>query len=117
MPYFVVWKFTVSAARVPEFVRAYGPDGDWAELFRRAEGYLATVLVRDRNDDSVFVTIDSWVSQQAYAAFHTDFAREYANLDRRCERLTEGEAFVAHGDSLPQPATATPPQSTGGENR
>ncbi len=117
MPFVAVWKFTVAAARVPEFVRAYGPEGDWAELFRRAEGYLATRLVQDLDDDGVFVTIDSWTSQQAYAAFREKFAEEYAALDRRCERLTEDEVCVAQGETLPRVPAAGPPQPTGREHR
>lgn len=113
MLFIAIWKFTVAADRVPEFVRAYGPDGIWAELFRRAEGYLSTELVQDRHDRGVFVTIDSWTSQAAYAAFREKFADDYAAIDRQCEALTLDEVCVAHGNTLPPAAAATPHHSRG----
>ena len=104
MPFVAIWKFTVAADRVPDFVHVYGPDGIWAELFRRAEGYISTRLVQDRDDKGVFVTIDSWTSQAAYTAFMEDFADAYAAIDRQCEALTEDEVCVAHGETFPQTA-------------
>ena len=34
--YIVVWEFQVKAECEAEFVTAYGPDGEWARLFRRS---------------------------------------------------------------------------------
>lgn len=107
MPFIAIWKFTVAADRVPEFVRAYGPDGIWAELFRRAEGYLSTRLVQDQHDRGVFVTVDSWTSQEAYTAFREAFAEEYAAIDRQCEALTVDEACVVQGETLPLAAAVS----------
>lgn len=113
MPFVAIWKFTVAADRVPDFVRAYGPDGIWAELFRRAEGYISTRLVQDRDDTGVFVTIDSWTSQAAWNAFREDFAEDYAAIDRQCEALTVDEVCVAAGESLPHNAAETLHHPTG----
>ena len=30
-----------------EFVRMYGPEGDWAQFFRQGRGYIGTELLRD----------------------------------------------------------------------
>ena len=113
MPFVAIWKFTVAAGRVPDFVRAYGPDGIWAELFRRAEGYLSTRLVRDRDDKGIFVTIDSWTSQAAYTAFRDDFAEDYATIDRKCETLTVDEVCVAQGETVTHNAAETLHHHTG----
>ncbi|KAB2889312.1 MAG: hypothetical protein F9K32_13230 [Desulfobulbaceae bacterium] len=113
MPFVAIWKFTVAAGRVPDFVRAYGPEGVWVELFRRAEGYLSTELVQSRDHNNVFVTIDSWTSQAAWNAFREDFAGEYAAIDRLCEALTVDEVCVVQGETLPHNAAATLHHHTG----
>lgn len=43
----VVWEFRVRPGQEAEFEARYGPDGDWARLFRLGEGYGGTVLLRD----------------------------------------------------------------------
>jgi quinol monooxygenase YgiN len=113
MPFVAIWKFTVATGRVPDFVRAYGPDGVWAELFRRAEGYLSTELVQDHDDTGVFVTIDNWISQAAYAAFREKFAADYAAIDRQCGALTVDEVCVAQGETLTHKAAETLHHHTG----
>ena len=90
--YTYVWEFRVDTDRVDEFVRAYGPEGDWVRLFRRAAGYVGTELLRDLEDPNRFVTIDSWESEEAWAAFLKTFARDFEELDARCEELTSREA-------------------------
>jgi heme-degrading monooxygenase HmoA len=108
MPFVAIWKFTVAADKVPDFVRAYAPGGVWEVLFRRAEGYLSTELVQDLDDDrGVFVTIDSWNSQMAYTAFREQFAEAYAAIDRQCAALTEDEVCVAAGETLAPNAAET----------
>jgi heme-degrading monooxygenase HmoA len=58
--YATLWEFTVAAARQAEFEAHYGPDGTWARLFSRADGYLGTELLRDRADPLRYLTIDRW---------------------------------------------------------
>jgi heme-degrading monooxygenase HmoA len=92
--YATLWEFTVDAARQAEFEARYGPDGDWALLFRQAPGYRGTELLRDRSDARRYVTIDRWESLEAFQAFHARFGAEYARLDRECEGLTAREAKI-----------------------
>lgn len=92
--YATLWEFTVQAAKQAKFEARYGPDGDWARLFRRAEGYRGTELLRDRANALRYVTIDRWESHAAYEAFHARFGEEYARLDRECEGLTVREARI-----------------------
>ena len=82
--YVCLWEFRVNAGFVSEFEKAYGPGGDWARLFRRADGYLGTELLRDRDDPYRYVTADYWQSRASYDAFQTGFGAEYAAVDARC---------------------------------
>ncbi len=41
----IVWEFQVKPERLGEFCAAYGPGGEWAMLFRLADGYEGTDLL------------------------------------------------------------------------
>lgn len=90
-PFIAIWEFTVSPANTAAFVAAYGPSGTWASLFRRAAGYRGSELYRDRNDPGRFVTLDFWLSPEAFHDFRDSFGDEYERLDRECEALTLSE--------------------------
>ena len=87
----LLWRFRVRNGAEAEFEVAYGPDGDWARLFARGEGYLGTELLRDATDPRRYLTIDRWTDAGAFARFREAFADEYAQLDARCDVLTEEE--------------------------
>jgi quinol monooxygenase YgiN len=96
--YTYLWEFIVEPEHVDEFRRHYGPEGSWVELFRQASGYIQTLLLRDSTDRRRFVTIDRWENAEAYHAFRSAFSRQYAELDRRCERLTARETSLGSFD-------------------
>ena len=43
----VVWRFEIAEEKVAAFESAYGPEGNWAQLFRKSPEYLGTELLRD----------------------------------------------------------------------
>lgn len=90
----VLWEFTVPAAQEAAFREAYGPGGDWAALFRRAPGYLGTLLLADEASPNRYVTLDRWIDAASYRAFRDRFADEYAALDAACEALTGVEREI-----------------------
>ena len=111
--YTCIWDFRVRPERQAAFETDYGPDGTWASLFRRAEGYLGTTLLRDRADPLRYVTVDRWQSIEAYQAFRARFSREYDELDRACAGLTSQETalgeFTARRPEIRQASTAGTP--------
>lgn len=92
-----VWRYRVKPGRTTAFLRAYGPDGSWVNLFRQSDGYLGTELLQDNADPGVFVTIDRWQSRQAYKTFRSAFAAQYLALDTICSELTEEEEQLLEG--------------------
>jgi quinol monooxygenase YgiN len=94
MNYVIIWQYQAKADRVPEFEKCYAPDGTWAELFKKADGYLGTELVRHHESKTRFLTIDRWSSKQAYEAFHAQWNDEYQRLDAECDDLTEKERLL-----------------------
>ncbi len=99
--YVIIWEYEVEPGREDDFARAYGPRGDWANLFAKAEGYLGTELLRDPTVSRRYVTIDRWTSAASYEAFRAEHGDAYDDLDRRFERLTKREAKMGTFTELP----------------
>ena len=90
----IVWEFVVPAASRARFEAAYGPDGDWARLFRHAADFQGTELLRDGERDGVYLTIDRWASADAFDRFKRDFGADYRRLDAALEGLASCETRV-----------------------
>jgi len=88
----ILWTYRVERGWAALFEAIYGPDGDWAQLFRQADGYHGTELLRQA--EGRYATIDRWESTAHFERFEERFAEGYARLDERCEALTEAEDFI-----------------------
>jgi heme-degrading monooxygenase HmoA len=89
-----LWEFEVKPGCEEGFVRVYGPDGDWAKLFRSDSNYQETRLLRDATREAIYLTLDFWKSQQAYKRFMETHAAEYKKLDAAGEKLMLGERKI-----------------------
>ena len=87
----IVWEFLVKDEAVPAFQRGYGPDGEWAALFRRHPGYEGTTLLQDTTAKGRFLTIDRWESESLFDRMHDTSQHEYSRLDTLFEELTVSE--------------------------
>jgi 8-oxo-dGTP diphosphatase len=94
----LVWEFLPAEGREAEFEAAYGPEGDWARLFRTDPAYRGTGLLKIR--DGRYVTLDRWASRAAFEAFRERRCEAYAAVDRRMESLTRHEAFLGAFDEV-----------------
>ena len=91
MTWIVLWEYRVAAEATSAFERLYGPNGDWAALFRTAAGFLGTELLHDDIEPARYLTVDRWVSHSAYEQFRQAHAARYRHLDEEGDRLTERE--------------------------
>ena len=89
-----VWRFRPLPNRIAAFEEAYGPEGDWARLFRTADGFLGTTLLKGDGEPPEYLTLDRWVSREAYERFRREQDASFTALDRRCETLTALEEEV-----------------------
>ncbi len=87
----IVWEFVPKTDCEAEFERTYGPAGEWAALFRRAQGFLGTELLRDGTLPGRYLTVDRWASEAAFRQFRVQFGEQYETLDRECEIMIEQE--------------------------
>ena len=90
----IIWKFTCAENGEAEFEKAYGPKGIWSVFFRKGEGYLGTELLGESQRTGQFITIDRWISKEAYDTFRSANLAEYKALDERMEPLIEFESHV-----------------------
>ena len=94
----IVWRYRVAPAQAARFEKIYGPDGDWARLFRKATGYRGTELIR--GGDGTWATIDRWESAEAWQAARDALGEEYARLDAACDALTLEEEKLIEGEAV-----------------
>ena len=92
--YLIIWEFRVRTGMEARFEKAYGPEGDWAHFFAQGEGYVRTELNHDLKDSQRYVTLDFWVSREAYENFRQQHASQYAALDQEFEKMTEKELEI-----------------------
>jgi heme-degrading monooxygenase HmoA len=60
-----------------QFEAVYGPEGEWADFFGGARGYIGTELLRDVESPGRYLVIDRWESADAYNAFVAERRDEY----------------------------------------
>ena len=90
----IIWEFTVREEYIGEFISGYDSNGDWANVFRRADGYIGTELLRSSHDRNIFLTIDRFESAGCFESFQERFGSEYKTLDTRFEAYTSSEKKV-----------------------
>src|SRR5208283_2411193 len=87
----ILWEFEVKPGSESAFERVYGPQGDWARLFRNDPHYRMTQLLRDTSRPGIYCTVDFWDSEVAYEDFKHIHREAYQALDRATEGLTVRE--------------------------
>lgn len=98
-----IWRFRVSPEKVEQFREVYGSEGEWALLFGREIGYLGTELLQSTTEPDIFITMDTWDSTEAWAAFLRAWGDDYMALDHRTQSLTvsEREMGAFHSNNAP----------------
>ena len=99
-PFITLWEFHVKPECIVTFEEIYGPDGDWAQLFRQSPGYRGTELIRDLNQRGRYLTLDRWTSREALQRFKREHQAAYSDLDKMCENLTEKEVFLGEFEQV-----------------
>ena len=89
-----LWEFEVKPGCEKRFLKVYGPEGDWAKLFRKDANYQETQLLHDLNRPATYLTLDFWASPQAHENFMATHAAEYKKLDAAGDKLTLRERKI-----------------------
>jgi len=74
---------------------------DWPDLFKRSPGYLGTEVCKDTSNPRVYLTIDTWKSEDAFNHFLREHRADYDRLDSLHEELYESaEQFIGAFDII-----------------
>ena len=98
--FLALWEYEVKPGCQKRFLKLYGPEGDWAKLFRKDANYQQTQLWHDLNRPATYLTLDFWASRQAYETFMETYAAEYEELDDAAEGLTLRERKIGWFERL-----------------
>jgi len=96
--YRIVWEYDTHAGQAEQFESVYGPEGRWAQFFRKSPDYVVTDLYRCTTKANRFVTVDCWRNRAAYEAFRKEHGEEFANLDEWCRLLVDRERTLGVTD-------------------
>jgi heme-degrading monooxygenase HmoA len=95
-----IWQFRVASEKADQFREVYGPAGPWTALFAREIGFLGTELLHSTTHPNIFLTIDTWDSAEAWAAFLRAWGNDYTAFDHRCRELCVSEGEVGCFESV-----------------
>jgi heme-degrading monooxygenase HmoA len=90
----IAWEFLLKQGHEAKFIEAYGPEGRWTKLFRKAPGYVRSELARSEYDGHKYVTVDVWETRAAYDAFRKTHEAEYDLLDTELRECTVNEQRI-----------------------
>ena len=92
--FIIIWEFRPQPEKRREFEEAYGPEGNWARVLRRGNGYVRTELHADTKSPGRYFTLDFWESRAEFETFKQSYSEEYKAMDAKCESLTMEEKFL-----------------------
>ena len=95
-----IWEYFVREDNQSKFRKAYGKEGDWVQLFKKAKGYIKTDLYHDKTNTERFLTVDLWNSETDFHHFKKNYLKEYKNLDKQFEAFTKEENFLGNFNNL-----------------
>jgi hypothetical protein len=92
--YVKICEFLAKPGYEKQFETIYGPEGDWAQIFKRSKGFLRTELNIDRDRPGRYLTADYFISLEEYDKCLNDNREAYQALDRRCEAVRASESVI-----------------------
>ena len=99
--FLVLWEYDVKPGFERRFETVYGPDGDWAQFFRRDPHFRETRLLRELSRPNAYMTLDVWDSRSACENFRQQNREVYLTLDRSSEAMTLREKHLGSFDEIP----------------
>jgi hypothetical protein len=89
-------RFWIADGRRADFEAAFGQDGVWSRILRRADGYLETELLCEPPQGAQYRVRDFWSWHRNFEVFRARFQAEFERFEQwpRSERLIEREQFL-----------------------
>lgn len=92
--YVIVWEYKVKPENREKFEKAYGPEGSWANFFRKSEHYRGTCLFKSEKASDAYLLLDFWNTKEAYDHFKSTQADRYQQLSHQLQDVYQEEVKV-----------------------
>lgn len=92
--YVIVWKYKVKPENCKKFEKAYGPEGSWANFFRKSEHYRGTCLFKSEKTSDAYLLLDFWSTKEACETFISQYNEKYQQLSHQLQDIYQEEAKV-----------------------
>lgn len=81
----VIWELRVKFKEREKFEKFYDPKGEWVKFFGKSPEYLGTDVLESGEGDGIFLVIDEWNSEEAFAKFVKSRKSEYDLLEEKAK--------------------------------
>lgn len=92
--FIVLNEFHVKEEHIPAFETEFGSAGTRSETLQKGEGFMSTELMKDGANKRRFITIDRWISKDAYEDFQIEFENESAEVAKLGENMLEKQQLI-----------------------
>ncbi len=88
--YCKAWKYTVLSNQA-KFEEVYGRNGQWFKFFEPCDDFLGQDLMKGADDETTYMVLDKWMSEEDYEAYIAANQAEYELLESQTRELFEEE--------------------------
>ena len=81
--FITTWKYKVKSEKRNEFEKLYEKDDNWVKLFRNIRINIKTELIKDLNNNDIYITLDYWKSKEAYYKFKDATKQEFSKIAKK----------------------------------
>jgi len=81
----VIWELKVKFKERDKFEAFYDPKGDWVRFFIKSPDYQGTDVLESGEGDGIFLVIDEWNSEEAFAEYVKSRKAEYDLLEDKAK--------------------------------
>ena len=81
----VIWELKVKFKERDKFDAFYDPKGEWVRFFVKSPDYQGTDVLESGEGDGIFLVIDEWNSEEAFAEYIKDRKAEYDLLEEKAK--------------------------------
>lgn len=81
----VIWELKVKFKERDKFEAFYDPKGEWVKFFSKSPDYQGSDVLESGDGDGMFLVIDEWSSEEAFAGFVKSRKADYDVLEEKAK--------------------------------
>lgn len=81
----VIWELKVKFKERDKFEAFYDPKGEWVKFFSKSPDYQGSDVLESGDGDGIFLVIDEWTSEEAFAEFVKSRKADYDVLEEKAK--------------------------------